>query len=107
MRPKGWTEERRARQAALTRDQQPWSHATGPKTAAGKAICAANATTHGLNSRESLQQRRHVRHALALSALNIERLRTFLRNSAPPRELCRRCCSTFSLKRRHTNLRSA
>jgi hypothetical protein len=81
IQPKGWTEERRAHQAALTRAQQPWSHATGPKTAAGKAVCAANATTHGYDSRQSLQQRRSVRHALALAALNIERLRAFLRNS--------------------------
>ena len=83
IQPKGWTEERHAHQAALTRAQKPWSHATGPKTAAGKAVCAANATTHGYDSRESVQERRRVRHALALSALNIERVRAFLRNSAP------------------------
>jgi hypothetical protein len=84
MRPKGWTDERRTRQAAVFRDRQPWRHSTGPKTAAGKAVCAANATTHGYDSRQSLQQRRRVRQALALAALNIERLRAFLRNAVPP-----------------------
>jgi len=79
MRPKGWTEERRAHQAALTRAQKPWSRATGPKTAAGKAVCAGNATKHGFRSPESQQRLRRVRHALALSALNIERVRAFLR----------------------------
>ncbi len=82
MRPKGWTEERRAHQAALAHAQQPWSHATGPKTAAGKAVCAGNATKHEFYSRETQQRIRRVRHALALSALNIERVRAFLRNSA-------------------------
>src|SRR6266566_1745584 len=81
MRPKGWTEGRRALQAALIRAQQPWTHATGPRTAAGKGVCAANATKHGFRSRESQQRLRRVRHALALAALNIERLRAFLRTS--------------------------
>jgi hypothetical protein len=34
---KGWTPERRARQAERTRLAQPWKHSTGPKTQTGKA----------------------------------------------------------------------
>ena len=38
---KGWSPERRARQAALIRRIKPWLRSTGPKTEAGKTRCAA------------------------------------------------------------------
>jgi hypothetical protein len=41
-RAKGWSAERRKRQAALIRSWQPWKRSTGPRTDAGKARCAAN-----------------------------------------------------------------
>lgn len=44
----GWTPERRARQAELIRQWQPWASATGPKTEAGKAVSSRNALRHGL-----------------------------------------------------------
>jgi hypothetical protein len=41
--PWGWTQERRARQAAAIHRWQPWISATGPTTSAGKAISSRNA----------------------------------------------------------------
>jgi hypothetical protein len=42
-RSSGWTAERRARQARLIHQWQPWRKSTGPKTAQGKAISSRNA----------------------------------------------------------------
>ena len=39
----GWTDERRARQASLIHQWQPWRNSTGPRTAQGKAISSRNA----------------------------------------------------------------
>ena len=50
----GWTEERRARQAAEIRRWKPWEKSTGPKTPEGKARVARNAYTGG--RREELRQ---------------------------------------------------
>ena len=38
-----WTPERRARQAELIRQWQPWQQSTGPKTMGGKAASSRNA----------------------------------------------------------------
>ena len=40
---KRWTKYRKTRQSVRIRMQKPWLHATGPKTAKGKAIAAKNA----------------------------------------------------------------
>lgn len=40
---KGWTPERRARQATLIRTWRPWEHSTGPCSAEGKTQAARNA----------------------------------------------------------------
>lgn len=40
---KGWTPERRARQAALIRAWRPWEQSTGPRSAEGRAQAARNA----------------------------------------------------------------
>ena len=40
---KGWTPERRARQAELIRTWRPWAKSTGPRTSAGKRKAAKNA----------------------------------------------------------------
>ena len=45
---KGWPPERRKAQAERIRQQQPWTHSTGPRTEAGKTRAALNATTHGM-----------------------------------------------------------
>lgn len=38
-----WTEERRARQAEIIRQNKPWEKSTGPRTEEGKAISSRNA----------------------------------------------------------------
>ena len=78
-RPKGWTPERRARQAALIRLWQPEQHATGPRSEAGKARSAMNALKHGGRSRAHIMQMRRVRNVLRLAARNIAILRTHIR----------------------------
>ena len=45
---KGWSKERRAKQAENMRKTKPWKHATGPKTKAGKAASSQNALRSGL-----------------------------------------------------------
>src|SRR5262245_22927938 len=76
---KGWSAERRARQAALIRGWQPWRRSTGPKTEAGKARSAANALKHGFRSRETVEKLRRVNHALQLAARNTSFLRLLIR----------------------------
>ncbi|MEM6781141.1 MAG: hypothetical protein AAF569_04705 [Pseudomonadota bacterium] len=49
---KGWSPKRRAEQAARCRKTKPWERATGPKTEAGKAASAQNATRHGLYTQD-------------------------------------------------------
>ncbi len=44
---KGWTPERRARQAELIRTWRPWEQSTGPRTAEGKATTARNGDKGG------------------------------------------------------------
>jgi len=44
---RGWTPERKARQAELIRNWKPWEQATGPKTNEGKARTARNAFKGG------------------------------------------------------------
>lgn len=44
----GWTPERRARQAELIRQWQPWKQSTGPKSWEGKATAARNAWKGGV-----------------------------------------------------------
>lgn len=43
----GWTPERRARQAELIRQWQPWAKSTGPQSAAGKDAVSRNAFKGG------------------------------------------------------------
>ncbi len=40
---KGWTEERRKKQAEAIRRWKPWEKSTGPRTEAGKNNCKMNA----------------------------------------------------------------
>jgi len=44
---KGWTLERRAKQAEAIQRWKPWERSTGPKTDTGKATTRENATKHG------------------------------------------------------------
>jgi len=43
----GWTDDRRARQAALIRTWKPWTESTGPRTPEGKAKASRNAWSGG------------------------------------------------------------
>lgn len=47
---KGWSTERRRKQAQNCKETKPWKHTTGPKTEDGKAVIARNALKHGLYS---------------------------------------------------------
>jgi hypothetical protein len=47
----GWTPERRARQSAAIRNWRPWEHATGPRTAEGKARTCRNGFKGGHRER--------------------------------------------------------
>ena len=76
---KGWSAERRARQAALVRSWAPWQNSTGPKTAAGKARSAMNALKHGRRSQAKIREYQRIRYVLRLAAQNIERLRLHIR----------------------------
>ncbi len=57
---KGWTEERKKRQAEIIRRTRPWEKSTGPRTAKGKKLSSKNAMKHGLRSREMTDLKRQV-----------------------------------------------
>jgi hypothetical protein len=59
---KGWTAERRARQAEIIRRNRPWEKSTGPRTEEGKAHAALNSLKHGLYTKDILALRRALRH---------------------------------------------
>jgi hypothetical protein len=77
---KGWTPERRARQAALIRRWQPWLRSTGPKTAAGKARVAMNPLRHGERSRAWILRAKRIRHAIRLCARTVLLVRACARD---------------------------
>ena len=54
----GWTPDRRARQAELIKQWQPWAKATGAKTAEGRARSSRNAYKggHRQELRETMRQ---------------------------------------------------
>src|SRR5262245_2656139 len=79
-RPKGWTPERRARQAALARRSQPWRHSTGPRTEAGKARVALNALRNGHRSRAWTMKARRIRNVIRLCAQTLLRFRALIRH---------------------------
>jgi len=86
-RRKGWSPERRARQALAIRTWQPWRKSTGPKTQDGKTRSARNALKHGLRSKAHAALRREDRRLLDLSADNIATAKAILRPSLPGQAL--------------------
>jgi hypothetical protein len=91
-RGKGWTPERRARQAALIRFWQPWRRSTGPKTEAGKARCAMNFARRTRLSEAQLLRFRRAREVLRAAARNLKAVRAYLRTAtlSPNGEAIRR-----------------
>ena len=74
-----WTSENRKKQVEAIKFQQPWKHATGPRTAEGKAVSARNATRHALFTEEGKElmrtlarQRRFLRRIMIQSELEGE-----------------------------------
>jgi len=68
---KGWTEERRRKQAETIRQNKPWEKSTGPKTLKGKEICSLNALKHGARSKVM----RAYNQALTLNAQFLEQIK--------------------------------
>jgi hypothetical protein len=69
---KGWTDERRKKQAENCRKTKPWTNATGPKTDEGKKRSAQNTYAHGMRSelvldlsRLMTEQRRFIKELLS------------------------------------------
>lgn len=54
MAARKWTDEQKARQAALIRTWAPWKQSTGPTTPAGKKVSSKNAVNYSL--RELLRE---------------------------------------------------
>jgi hypothetical protein len=67
---KGWTEERRQKQAERIRQNRPWEKSTGPRSAAGKARSRNNSRKHGLYD----YQTREMRAALKLQRESLKAL---------------------------------
>jgi hypothetical protein len=53
----GWSDERRAKQAAAIQRWMPWTKATGPRTTKGKATSALNAAKPHSLRRELLEMK--------------------------------------------------
>ena len=50
----GWTDERKAKQAALIHSWKPWTKSTGAKTLEGKSICSKNVLVGNANRTAAL-----------------------------------------------------
>lgn len=72
---KGWTPERRARQAERIRQWKPWEKSTGPRTEAGKAASNQNALVHGERSAEVVKARKQFNDVMRSSRAIIDRLK--------------------------------
>ena len=75
----GWSDERRAKQAAAIRRWQPWTKSTGPRSAEGKAVSARNAAKPNSIRRELLVMKAE----LANVQRQVKKLFTARRKSKP------------------------
>lgn len=64
---KGWTEERRKKQAEIIRKNKPWEKSTGPKTQAGRARSSINALKNGNHSAAMKELRKAILGARAFN----------------------------------------
>ena len=62
---KGWTPERRAKQAEAIKRWKPWEKSTGPRTEEGKRASSGNALVHGYFSAETNRFVKEVRQIAA------------------------------------------
>lgn len=72
----GWTPERRARQAELIRQWQPWRHSSGPTSAEGKSASSRNAWKGGI--------RPYLRNLSRMLSEQEQWRRTLLSKADPP-----------------------
>lgn len=70
-----WTPEQRARQAEACRCHKPSRHATGPKTAGGKAKSRLNALKHGRRSAETRARLKMLQDALRAQCRYLDHVR--------------------------------
>ena len=54
-----WTDEQKARQAALIRSWRPWERSTGPRTPQGKAVSSHNVLVGQERREQELAQAKH------------------------------------------------
>ena len=55
MSNRGWTPERRPKQAAAIQRWKPWTRSTGPRTDDGKAASSMNSLRHGERPEERIE----------------------------------------------------
>jgi hypothetical protein len=59
---RGWTEERRRKQAEMIRKHKPWDKSTGPKSSKGKAKSSMNALKSGGYSQSMKKIEKALKH---------------------------------------------
>jgi hypothetical protein len=72
---KGWTEERRKKQAEMIRQWKPWEKSTGPRTAGGKEESRMNAFKHGDYSQAGKETLKEAKAALRCNNEFLEHFR--------------------------------
>lgn len=70
---KGWTEERRRKQAETICRAKPWEKSTGPRTAKGKEASCRNAWKHG----ERSEARRVLEEGLRLNRAFLQQIAAY------------------------------
>lgn len=68
-----WTDEQKARQAALIRSWKPWTRSTGARTPEGKRISAMNVLVGNENRAKALAQAQEELKAAKLKVAKLSR----------------------------------
>ena len=77
VKTRGWTPERRRKQAKRCKKLRPWTKSTGPKTQNGKDKAKHNAYKHGLDSVDGLEFRK----LLTMQRLFVKRVKESLKDN--------------------------